>query len=98
MGDPGRPETLMRNPFVRRRMTPYGERPSTARFYNRDKGGFLNALIDFVMLSPGLAARMAPEWRIWHPFDDADCFKDADLKQALLDASDHFPVSVDLTL
>ena len=50
------------------------------------------------MLSPGLAARMAPEWRIWHPFDDADCFKDADLKQALLDASDHFPVSVDLTL
>ena len=97
MGDPGDPERLLRNPYTRRRMTPYGPRPSTARFFKRDKQSYLNALIDFVMLSPAFADQMAPKWRIWHPFDDAACFEDDLLKTALLDASDHFPVSVDLT-
>ncbi|MFK7943185.1 MAG: endonuclease/exonuclease/phosphatase family protein [Paracoccaceae bacterium] len=97
MGDPGETARLLRNPYTRRRMTPYGARPSTARFYNRDSRNFLNALIDFVMLSPDFAARTAPEWRIWHPFDDEECFMNIALRDALLDASDHFPVSVDLT-
>lgn len=95
IGDPARPERLMRNPYLRPRL---GGGPSTARFYSKPKQGFVNALIDFVMLSPDLAARSRPEWRIWHPFDDRDCFADARMRQALLDASDHFPVSVDLTL
>jgi len=79
------------------RRNPAQSRPATARFYKRETGGFLNALLDFVMLSPGLAAATRPAWRIWHPFDDAECFGDPALRQALLDASDHFPVSVDLT-
>ncbi|MEM1299753.1 MAG: endonuclease/exonuclease/phosphatase family protein [Pseudomonadota bacterium] len=98
VGDPGNPERLLRNPFTRRRMTPYGARPSTARFHNRENKGYLNALIDFVMLSPGLASRTSPNWLIWHPFDDEACFGDDKLRQALLDASDHFPVSVDLNV
>ncbi|MEM7422895.1 MAG: endonuclease/exonuclease/phosphatase family protein [Pseudomonadota bacterium] len=98
MGDPGEPDRLMRNPYTRRRMTPYGARPSTARFYNRESGRYLNALLDFVMLSPALAARAAPVWRIWHPFDDTECFEDQSFRQDLLDASDHFPVSVDLSI
>ena len=98
MGDVDRPDMLLVNPYTRRRTTPYGERPSTARFYNREKGGFLNALIDFVMLSPAIAAKTSPSWRIWHPFDDEACFEDAHIRQALLDASDHFPVSVDLAI
>ena len=48
------------------------------------------------MLSPDLARDAAPRWRIWHPFDDRACFEDEALRQALLDASDHFPVTVDL--
>lgn len=98
MGDPGRPDELLRNPYTRRRMTPYGSRPSTARFYNRETGRYLNALLDFIMLSPDFAARSEPEWRIWHPFDDSEIFQDEAFKQDLLDASDHFPVSVDLIL
>lgn len=98
MGDPGDPDTLLRNPYTRRRMTPYGARPSTARFYKRETEGYLNALIDFVMLSPGLASQTAPKWRIWHPFDDAAIYDDEVLRSALLDASDHFPVCVDLGL
>lgn len=99
MGDPGDPATLLRNPFNRVRFTrTYGWRPSTARFYHREKRAYVNALIDFILLSPGLADRTSPAWRIWHPFDDAECFADEGLKKALLTASDHFPVSVDLEM
>jgi len=47
------------------------------------------------MVSPDLRAR-GPKWRIWHPFDDPGCFADMALRDALLMASDHFPVSIDL--
>lgn len=99
MGDVGEPERILRNPHVRARLHPeFGWRPATARFYKREKRAYLNALIDFVMVSPELAETARASWRIWHPFDDAACFADKTLQAALLDASDHFPVSVDLTL
>ena len=50
MGDPAMPGMVMTTPFVRRRLGVSAPRPSTARFYNRETKGFLNALIDFVML------------------------------------------------
>jgi endonuclease/exonuclease/phosphatase family metal-dependent hydrolase len=96
-GGTDRPETMLANPFTGQRVTSDGARPSTARFHD-GRGGYLNALIDFIMLSPGLAARTQPVWRIWHPFDDAGCSTDESLRRALMDASDHFPVSIDLEL
>ena len=71
---------------------------TSARFYNHRSKTYLNALLDYVMLSDDLVKHHNPAWRIWHPFDDPACFADADLRMALLDASDHFPVSVDLSL
>ena len=55
------------------------------------------ALVDFIMLSPDLCAT-GPEWRIWHPINDPEVAKIPGLDRALLTASDHFPVTVDLTL
>jgi hypothetical protein len=49
------------------------------------------------MISPGLMG-LSPRWRIWHPFDDAACFADTALREALLAASDHFPVTLDIAL
>ena len=89
------PDMRMNTPFVQAHPKPSGGRPATARFYNRERKGYLNALIDFVMLSGGLMDRQ-PKWRIWHPFDDAECYGDPEMRDALLAASDHFPVSVDL--
>lgn len=68
----------------------------TARFYHKDFRRYVNALLDYIMVSPRLRARHNPRWRIWHPFDDPRLFADPPLRDALLAASDHFPVSIDL--
>ncbi|AZV80469.1 endonuclease [Parasedimentitalea marina] len=73
------------------------DQPSTSRFYNATTKRYFRALLDYVMVSPGLTTR-SPTWRIWHPFEDARCYEDRDLREALLAASDHFPVSLDIDL
>jgi hypothetical protein len=72
-----------------------GLSPTTARFYLAPQKRFFEALLDFIMVSPNLAAK-SPDWRIWHPFNDPRILKVPDLQAALLTASDHFPVTVDL--
>jgi len=72
-----------------------GAQPATARFFILEEGRWLSALLDYIMVSPDLRAR-GPRWRIWHPFDDQACYADRDLRGALLTASDHFPVTLDL--
>ena len=69
--------------------------PATARFYNRERKTFLNALLDFIMVSSGVREHCDPKWRIWHPFDDRNCYDEPGLRDALLKASDHFPVTLD---
>lgn len=71
--------------------------PTTARFRKPRGRGHITALLDFIMISPDLRAR-APVWRIWHPFDDRAIRADARLARALLTASDHFPVTLDIAL
>jgi hypothetical protein len=72
-----------------------GLAPTTARFYLAPQKRFFEALLDFIMISPDLAAR-APDWRIWHPFNDPRIAEVPELREALLQASDHFPVTLDL--
>lgn len=72
-----------------------GGRLATARFYIRKDDRYLSALLDYVMVSRDIRAEH-PHWRIWHPFDDPACYHCKDLQRALLTASDHFPVSIDL--
>jgi endonuclease/exonuclease/phosphatase family metal-dependent hydrolase len=74
---------------------PTAGRLATARFYLKRERRYLSALIDYIMVSEDLR-RAGPRWRIWHPFDDPDCYGCAALRDALLTASDHFPVSIDL--
>ncbi len=74
-----------------------GAQPSTARFYIKAQHRYLSALLDYIMVSPSLRD-LSPEWRIWHPFDDPDCWAEPTLRDALLTASDHFPVTLDIAL
>jgi endonuclease/exonuclease/phosphatase family metal-dependent hydrolase len=93
-----RPEAQLVCPFLHPPAEPEAGGPATARFVNEATGEALDALIDFIMISPRLAAVARPVWRIWNPFDAGDAQIGDALRAALADASDHFPVSVDLHL
>ncbi|WP_425043934.1 endonuclease/exonuclease/phosphatase family protein [Primorskyibacter sp. S87] len=74
-----------------------GAVPSTARFQLPGEARYLNALLDYIMISDSLRARR-PVWRIWHPFEDVECYRMPELREALLTASDHFPVTLDIEI
>lgn len=72
-----------------------GGAPTTSRFFLKQDNRYLQALLDYIMVSDNLRSK-ANAWRIWHPFDDPECWRDETLRNALLTASDHFPVTLDL--
>ncbi len=74
-----------------------GARPTSARFYNPQTERYLQVLLDYVMISQDLRDAN-PRWRIWHPFEDHACFREPQLREALLLASDHFPVVLDIDI
>ena len=69
-----------------------GLTPTTARFWHPQHKCFFEALLDYVMVSHDLFTAGA-RWRIWHPFNDPGA---VGVSEALLAASDHFPVALDL--
>lgn len=73
-----------------------GAMPATARFRRKDEP-YLQALLDYIMVSPALLDK-SPKWQIWHPFDHPACYENVPLREALLQASDHFPVVLDISL
>ena len=74
---------------------PFGAAPTSARFWMADRERYMETLLDYIMVSPDVRAR-AEGWRIWHPFDDPVCYRTPELHKALLTASDHFPVSIEI--
>lgn len=74
-----------------------GAMPTTSRFYIAEKKRYFQALLDYIMVSADLRPK-DEAWRIWHPFDDQQCYETVELREALLVASDHFPVTLDLKL
>ncbi|SNX68884.1 hypothetical protein SAMN05878503_102331 [Cereibacter ovatus] len=92
------PDMRLHEPHARMALTQkVGITPSTARFWLAPDQQYFEALLDFIMVSPDLAAK-APHWRIWHPLNDPNCLRTPELQQALLSASDHFPVTLDIDL
>jgi endonuclease/exonuclease/phosphatase family metal-dependent hydrolase len=98
MGEGGDAAAQLFDPHARRALTRrIGAMIATARFYLPTEKRYLQALLDYIMVSLDLEARQ-PRWRIWHPFDDPGCFRIPELREALLLASDHFPVTMDVDL
>ncbi|SLN51590.1 Endonuclease/Exonuclease/phosphatase family protein [Roseovarius albus] len=72
-----------------------GARYSSARFFISNEDRYMQALLDYIMVSPQFRDKN-PRWRIWHPFDDPGCWRVPELREALIMASDHFPVTLDV--
>ncbi|MBL3569586.1 endonuclease [Rhodovulum sulfidophilum] len=98
LGQDGPPDRRLYDPHARAALQGLlAAQPASARFYVPATGRYLSALLDYVLVSPDMRAR-APVWRIWHPFDDPELYRVPELREALLTASDHFPVSLDIAL
>ncbi len=74
-----------------------GAMPVTARFTVGPERRFLSALLDYIMVSQSVRD-MGATWTIMHPFDHPACFENKDLSAALLTASDHFPVVLEMPI
>jgi len=74
-----------------------GAKPASSRFYLKREKRYLSVLLDYIMVSADLREH-GPTWRIWHPFEDPECYEIPELREALLSASDHFPVTIDIEL
>lgn len=74
-----------------------GAQPTSARFYIASEDRFLQALLDYIFISPDLRSK-SPKWRIWHPFNDPGCWRTPELREALVVASDHYPVTLDIDI
>ncbi|MBV7378667.1 endonuclease/exonuclease/phosphatase family protein [Maritimibacter dapengensis] len=96
LGEDGRKELF--DPHARLAISRrVGAMPVTARFWIQTEKRYLQALLDYIMVSHDLM-KPRPKWRIWHAFDDPVCYETEELREALLVASDHFPVTIDIAL
>lgn len=95
MGDFFEPDRILRNYVGRPKMNDFGFTPSSARFRDSFTGDFVNVLIDHILASPGLPTQGAAAHIVWNPFQADEA---RPLRETLLAASDHFPVTLDLDL
>ena len=72
----------------------FGDLPYSARFQGRGHASHLNALIDYIFVSPKFMGANG-KWRIWNAYETQFS---SELTQALITASDHFPVTLDIDL
>jgi len=98
MGDMGNVDTLLRNPFTRAKWNKNkGWSPATASFFQFESRKTFNVLLDFIMVSPNILEENFVKWIIWNPNENRDDITNVTLKTALQKASDHFPVTFDMT-
>ncbi len=71
-----------------------GLQPTTARFWLAPQKHYFEALLDYIMVAPQLVEGAV--WRVWHPLNDPEVAAVPELSEALLQASDHFPVTLDV--
>ena len=92
MGDLYEPQRILKSHVARPKWGRYGWEPSSTRFKDRLTETQVNVLIDHILVSQGLAVRDGSHI-VWNPFQVAPAKA---IKDELLVASDHFPVSLDL--
>jgi len=95
MGDIFEPDKILRNYCGMPEWTARGWKPASARFKERMTGDNVNVLIDHILASAGLPVAGAAAHKIWNPYEDDDARA---FKGDLLDASDHFPITLDLDI
>lgn len=95
MGDIFSPSTLLRNYLGRPEFGQYGWVPASASFRDRITEDYINVLIDHVLVSQKVKVK-ANSCRVWNPYQADTNDPIRALRSEFREASDHFPVSIDL--
>ncbi len=95
MGNLFEPDRILRNYAGQPKWGRFGWTPSTVSFKDRITETYINVMIDHILVSAGLKTSGQNPHQVWNPFQN-DLAKP--LKDDLLEASDHFPVTVDLKM
>ena len=94
LGDSWYPERILKHVLPRPKLGKYGWTPSTGRFEDRLTGDTFNVLIDHILVTQGIGVSDA---MVWNPYLKQDTDEKTALvkgmRDVLLNASDHFPVS-----
>ena len=93
MGDIFEPGRILRSVMGRPKFGNFGWEPSSARFKDSFTEDMVNVLIDHILISDGVKTSGQTPHKVWNPFQDNDA---KNIKQELLDASDHFPITLDM--
>jgi endonuclease/exonuclease/phosphatase family metal-dependent hydrolase len=99
LGDVWFPDKILKPILPRPKLGKYGWTPSSSRFKDRLTGDRFNVLIDHILVSRSITVTNA---MVWNPFltqeTDEMTAKVKNIKEVLLRASDHFPISAVLEL
>ena len=95
MGDVWEPQKILRHVLPRPKLGKYGWTPSSSSFKDPIIDNYVNVLIDHILVSQSVTYENA---RVWNPYAQKAPAEVKALKAALKEASDHFPVSVEVEL
>ena len=94
MGQSQGPEKQLFDPHAMQMIEKTHADPFSARFYPARDGVPLDALLDYILMGPSFG-KQANNWRIWNPHTDPKLRANSALQQALITASDPFPITFD---
>ncbi len=93
MGDIFSPEKVLKSHIGRPKWSALGWTPSSTRFKDRITETQVNVLIDHILVSQNIGVQ-AESHKVWNPYQQMEAH---DIKNSLEAASDHFPVTIELT-
>ncbi|MBU1344704.1 MAG: hypothetical protein KKE44_18520 [Proteobacteria bacterium] len=91
MGSIYEPEKILKSHIGQPKWGQYGWEPSSTSFKDRFTQTYINVLIDHILLSQGIEI-IKDSHMVWNPFQN---YVAKPLKEALLKASDHFPITIE---
>jgi hypothetical protein len=95
LGDTWSPELILKSVLPKPRLGSYGYTPNSSRYKDRITGDQINVLIDHILASQGLNFSNG---KVWNPYLEKDDPIIQNLRTQLLNASDHFPVMVEIEI
>lgn len=94
LGDPWKPEWILKSVLAKPKLNSYGWVPNSGRFKDRITGDEFNVLIDHILGSQTLNFSNG---KVWNPYTEKDDPQIQAISNSLKKGSDHFPISVTLT-